>query len=470
MSIRLNKLEKDLEKNAEELKYFLENHVLANELTHDFGFTDVDETTINNLFNQLNLFLDSKKSLEEKIESLTTTINDSIHPINDDNPKINNTVLSRESYDYTFFEELDEFEITSCFAFECAKRKNPFLSINDEAYKLDKINNLVESQNVTCIKNYINEKDTFQKIEILKANIDFLTNLFTDKKFLNQYIVKKFTVEKGLVRENSTGTGFIANKKEKKIEIGEIYNLNDHHLLIKPLYTRPTLGYEKRWEVDVRLNLAQDENELLEYIKHLKKHLYTNAKEENGILKDFSLVSQNIKVTKRELKLKLADSLFIYDALKMNMSQKSIIEELDGYKRLKKFLQDLESIIVKNSQLYFDILGGVCDGNDVSIKAFINSKYNKSLKNENRYSILIVNISCFFCTYGCSFEFLKEKYNIEFDKNQKNILEKLCKQSEIYMNEGVYSHSTYRNYKKLIIEMIDEFKFLQLYSHENLKL
>lgn len=278
--------------------------------------------------------------------------------------------------------------------------------------------------------------------------------MFTGKKFLNQYITKKFTLEKGLHRNNT---------KEKTLEIDNEYSLQDYHLLVKPLYTKPSLSYNNKWEVDVRLNLAQDDYELLEYIKHIKKHLYTNAREESGILKDYPLVSQNIRITKRDLRLKLADSLFIYDALKMNMSQKSIMEELDSYKKLRQALDDLEKLVVKNSPLYFDILRGICKGNDVSISAFIKSKKNNTSIDDDRYNALLLNISYFFCD-GCNCELLKEKYSVEFTNEDKKLLKKLCDASEKYVNSGAYSHSTYRNYKKFIIEMIDHFKFLKLYS------
>lgn len=187
--------EKKLEQSAEELKYFLETHVLQHEFTHDIGLTNIDEETLQTLITQLDLFVDSTKTLEEKIESLQQ-ITKNVLQAEDKRKKTDKIFVSRESYTYTFFEDLDTFELTSCFAFECAKRKNLFLALQEENYKHEKIDYLVKSQNVLCIKNYINESDKFNKIKILQANIDFLTSLFSNKKFLNQYITKKVYIEK----------------------------------------------------------------------------------------------------------------------------------------------------------------------------------------------------------------------------------------------------------------------------------
>jgi len=166
--------------------------------------------------------------------------------------------------------------------------------------------------------------------------------------------------------------------------------------------------------------------------------------------------------------MKLADSLFIYDALQANMTQKMIIRELDGYKKLQASLSALEKFVVKNSSLYFDILNGLCQGKDISLKAFVNSSENALEDIENRYEVLINNIACFFCMFECSYQDIKDKYNIDFSQKNKQVLEKYCENSETYMKEGMYSHFTYRSYKKFIIKMIDDFQYLQLYSHNKI--
>ena len=160
MSNDIKRLEEELKKNTEELKHFLKTTVLKNEFLDSFGLTDIDYETIDSLFKQLNLFLDSQVPLNERLKEILSIIDAEASPIDDSKNKINKVIVSREAYDYTFFEDLEDFELTHSFAFECTKRKNPFLLINDELYKMEKIDYLVESQNVMCIKDYINEEHT----------------------------------------------------------------------------------------------------------------------------------------------------------------------------------------------------------------------------------------------------------------------------------------------------------------------
>lgn len=233
---------------------------------------------------------------------------------------------------------------------------------------------------------YSNLEDNFFKhfkntYKILGNHQEFLFNKFYRKDKQISYInenkafkIKKIkTFNPKLSHRTPLNIGFAQSLKKSNYERNEILKSENE---IEPNFARPLLkpNYKKNKYVNLNnINLALPEEELIAYIKLIKNSFENNDNLiktpyelfENKLFKTEKEIStkngkkinamDNILQTKNKLtkNLKLADLFYGYDAIKVGMRQKDILNELDNYYHNEHYLLTERS---KNTlKLYHEI-------------------------------------------------------------------------------------------------------------------
>ncbi len=246
--------------------------------------------------------------------------------------------MKRKGFEYERIHDYQDFELNNNIAHEFAKRKYSMLYIYEHIhikkvlawlfrYTLpQKIDNVPydKTPKVACVCDF--ETDTInQMIKNFRAGKSF----FNVMNSLYRTHTIELTEEELLAREHGMYFKEVKNKTNKTMST------------ITPIFRLPKLEESLQWEVSVKLNLALPEEQLMAYIKHLKKSVSKTWSVKGGKflsainLEDYDInlikkFSKNIR-KKNRIHIIIADILFTYDCLKLNFTKQEIAQELNNY-------------------------------------------------------------------------------------------------------------------------------------------
>lgn len=229
-------------------------------------------------------------------------------------------MLTRSDFAYTKFKKYNNFEISSNFAFEFAKRRYP-------TYWQDEMNIHIDIVFMDILDKSLGNNMKIYKYNTNPSVYDIIIMNLDNDIYYNK--LKKHIHSKNEILSNIDTKSYIkynGNIMEQKI--------------ISPLYYSPFLieSMEHRYLVD--LNLAQPEDELIEYIKYIRKQYLNIQTDRKSKLEYFNS-------TKKSYIDILADVLFIYDCKKLQLSDKLIQKSLLKFYG-KKEISEEDKEILKN--------------------------------------------------------------------------------------------------------------------------
>lgn len=240
--------------------------------------------------------------------------------------------LKRDMKQYIDVENFEDYELTDCLAYEMAIR-------NQTVFEL--------------IINFDNENQETSRYIDDKLFCDFYIGT---EYYLNYHFFEYFIDLEEHNKENEEITTIfnpdnktrskVSENDDRRIFMGQnkgyIYRseIIDNFMesnSIYPSFKRPKLQvYEISKEVDVSLNLALPEKDLIEFLKLIKKDFDKN----NKIIQTAFEVSENVefknsdKIKPRDIlsnKLYVADMFYIYDCIKLGYRYFDIRNELYRY-------------------------------------------------------------------------------------------------------------------------------------------
>lgn len=263
--------------------------------------------------------------------------------------------LNRNMEQYLEIEEFEDYEFTSCIAYEMAIR-------NDRVIKLIKENIFYEKEN----KHFNSDIDD-----------ELLTKFYIDEYFLNYHFFSEiFNISDVIISMGwRWGNDYKNNRLEKdekrifSIEhfkgfsstsiVNEIDGIVPEQSYLLTNFKRPPLeSFPIIKELDVRLNFSLPEKDLVEYIKHIKKEF----DKKNSIIKSgFELLNDiefnnSDKINLRDIlayKERVADMFFIYDSMKLSHKILKIRYILEDYYSSKGV--STKSFTEKTIRKYFEL-------------------------------------------------------------------------------------------------------------------
>ena len=167
---------------------------------------------------------------------------------------------------------------------------------------------------------------------------------------------------KSLLQDNMNLNDLIENSYmiyQKKLTLSEKLsstrshvdlNLNNSSIIefekqINPKFLMPSVGYEMNTNYNVNINLSLPDNELHEYISHLKSTL----------VKNYSTVSLKKLFNGKNptYKYVIGDILYIYDAVKIGMLYREITDSINSYRESVGILSQISESTIKNKYLKY---------------------------------------------------------------------------------------------------------------------
>lgn len=262
--------------------------------------------------------------------------------------------IKRDSFEYNKILDYKDFELNNNFAYEFAKRKFPKLYINEYLYCKRLAKSYLSYVGPIGIINHLNEVKTTahrdnQVDSYNKIILELLEGIENNKSFFN-FIDRFYRISKimndGEDYDFERSDLIINNHYDHK-------NYNDSLTKVMYNFRLPRLRNSLHWEANIRINFAWPEEQILDYIKHLKYTLSTREKQITD--EEFAddcipevgpdvLVNFNKNIRKNiDIRETVGDILFTYDALKINMTKKQIGDKLNEY-HYEKFGRYLNSI------------------------------------------------------------------------------------------------------------------------------
>jgi len=272
--------------------------------------------------------------------------------------------ISRDYYEYNRLYDYKLFELNNNFAFEFAKRRYPAFYITEFLHAQRIIDNFFEYIIKLDESGFINssKKVVWQLHVNIYTNIlnKLLDSLENGESFFN--IFDKF-YKTDTYKLNSYE--YKQRYEDFPVKDSTSFPLEKTHMKrISPMYRLPKLTPSLKWEVDVRINLALPEEQILDFIKHVKnksgaklnmvsENIFNNKQLSDN---DIELIKQRGKNYKKKTDIReiVADILFVYDSLQLGIKNNIIALQLNNYyiqKEQKYFTQ-----LSRQEQLdYFDI-------------------------------------------------------------------------------------------------------------------
>jgi hypothetical protein len=293
-------------------------------------------------------------------------------------------MIKRTDKIYMEIEEFEEYELTSCVRYELARRaKGVFLTFyNNEKEKSISLDDELEYKVLTYLDAFDDFEDTLENRKILKQRI--LQEKEDDYKSTYKQGYKIFTeVHHGCnldddhlePTEDEIRQGTIQSWDDLK----EHYEGNEELLAksvcnIQPNFKRKIIKPSWLMRVNAEIDLTLPENELVAYIKMLKRAYEDDNDIPKAVIEAVipKLLLDDMRLwTPKNRACKWADMFFVYDAIKSSMKQWEIKSELDYYydnfpdkqtkrsnggidpKTIKQYYRDVElqiAQIVKNKE------------------------------------------------------------------------------------------------------------------------
>lgn len=251
--------------------------------------------------------------------------------------------MNRNAFEYNKIVDYKDFELNNNFAFECAKRKFPILYIVEFNYCSRIAERFLQHVGVSLNKECINEKEKFDAGILTAYNyqavFEKLFNAIEDDKSFFNLFDRFYETEFTTFNEDELNE-HLADLVPYFLDTFSFYD--DKITRVLQTFRSPRLINSKKWEADVRLNFGLPTEQLVEYIKHLKKTLpVITSKRKNGFLTDnvmpenpVDMIHQfhkNIR-SKREIRKTFGDIMFTYDCLIEKIDHKVIAEKLNEHR------------------------------------------------------------------------------------------------------------------------------------------
>ncbi len=252
--------------------------------------------------------------------------------------------MNRNSFEYNKIMDYKYFELNNNFAFECAKRKFPILYLVELNYCSRIAENFFTHVGASFIKECINEREHFDAgiitAHCYKEVLDQLFDTIKEGKSFFNLFDRYYETEYTKLNEEE----FDAHVKDF-----EPYYRNNPEFyddkITRVLHTfrSPRLINSKKWEADIRLNLALPTDQLVDYIKHVKRTLaVVTTRRADGSLVDnimpdtaadkmFTIYHKNIR-SKREIRKTFGDIMFTYDCILEGINHKTIAQKLNQHR------------------------------------------------------------------------------------------------------------------------------------------
>lgn len=267
--------------------------------------------------------------------------------------------INRNDKQYLEIESFEDYEFTSCMAYEMAIRNNRVIELikNNSEY-INGNNRLFDSD----IEMELLEKYYIDEIylnyhffsDVVNINEEKNKNGWRWKNNIGKDIEK--TEEQILSKEHFRGFSIFTIIKDSIIPEQSTVLTNFKR---PPLQSFPIVK-----ELDIRLNFALPEKDLLEYIKHVKSEFDKN----NGIIKSGFEILNDIefnnsdKIDSRDIlsyQERVADMFFIYDCMKLSYKTLKIRYMLEDYYsskgiETKSFTEKTIAKYFKKAEKYID--------------------------------------------------------------------------------------------------------------------
>jgi hypothetical protein len=234
-------------------------------------------------------------------------------------------VIKRSDKQYTEVESFEEYEFSSCIAYEMAIRHPRVIEILK--YNFTKQN---KPENYKAGEEYI----LFGLPDIYYLNYHFFKDIIDDNEsndYTFEYPLDDYTKEDEIhIHTFKRHKGFIRSSSVEKND----YNLGGTPFytenLIQPWFKRPKIWVEKFDGTNrVELDLNLPANELTDFIKHIKKSYDKNIiKTPYEDLIESLPKQSHVSLSKG---YKMADIFYVYDALKLGFTKKKIQIEVYNY-------------------------------------------------------------------------------------------------------------------------------------------
>ncbi|MFK5936818.1 MAG: hypothetical protein QM497_00330 [Sulfurimonas sp.] len=270
---------------------------------------------------------------------------------------------------YKEIESFEDYELTQCIVYEMAIRNSENqkkINIIQEYY-YDNKERIFQMKRIRTIGAISTFSDEFEIIKDLIRDVDCLFYKFEDKRFkvydilqaINQHKRKysqemdnimeklsKRTLRKGYIYENEL-------IKVKNVDAGNLFHFGSINIIKN--FQRPEIMMDSKVNLNALLNIdvSKPLDEIISYIKHIKKDLETN-----NILKapiellgeeELQQATSTKNYPKKPKAKKMADMFFIYDYVKARQNK---IKELNTDEELR----------------YKDELQRITDDKDLSTK------------------------------------------------------------------------------------------------------
>lgn len=276
---------------------------------------------------------------------------------------IKNKKIKRDSFEYNKILDYKDFELNNNFAYEFAKRKYPKLYIQEYLYCQRIARNYFKYIGPIGNINFLNQNKTndFHKSSVYNYKdiiFELLDTINKGKSFFN--VVDRFYRISSII---SDGEEFEI-ESEDFIITNRFMNSSYGNKITKVMYNfrLPRLFSCLKWETNIRINLALPEEQILDYIKHIKRTLVVKYGKDDNYIFDVPLHNNNPNLLKDfhknirknvDIRETVGDILFTYDCLKLNMSKNEIADKLNEYyfDKFGKYLYSINDLVTAYSKI-----------------------------------------------------------------------------------------------------------------------
>jgi hypothetical protein len=280
-------------------------------------------------------------------------------------------IIKRDSVEYMRVENSKSYEIQKLFAFELNKRLYPYLYLVQYEYNRDiaqRFSNAIKPMKIYSCLNSSNKINYSDKSNIFtKKLMNYLENIESESCF--SLLERHFELMPSLNWSDEA----LSHKKYYLSSDSVILRRNLENVFkVMPMFTTPPVEGSRRWEVDVRLDLSLPDDQIMEYVKEIKREIelnFGNSGHDDELLEKNSITltrfniegmrkhDKNIPKSKRILTSQqmIADLLFVFDSLVDQVNPEMITEELENYylgdkdqnkrKDLKKRVQAYKTLL-----------------------------------------------------------------------------------------------------------------------------
>jgi hypothetical protein len=234
--------------------------------------------------------------------------------------------INRSDTCFTKILYYEDYELTNNIAYEFSKRsKYPFAEI--ELFYLFKsiLLDFLSSQYMADLSNESHQilfiQEAIEDYENFSDLLHFLSNEKTTIKTIYDNFECYFKTVKSF-----------SSEEEYYLHAWQYYDLIPENRLslqqidiLRTNFKSVTLPESEDFSFDLRLNMALPENDLIDYIKNVRKTLFKTEK-----MEDINIF-ETLFGERNDYRFVLADMLFTYDAIKIGIKYNHILDSINNY-------------------------------------------------------------------------------------------------------------------------------------------